>query len=494
MKRIFLFWIVIGLFCLFLACLSTNYDYDLFARLIVGQRFIEHGIFPFKDFLSYTPTHPWYDHEWGSGVIFYLILKYIKPIGFIIFEALILWGISFFVVKTIKLQKHHYPISLTFISIFILFVYRMSTGLVRCQLFSFFFFALFLYFCEKTRIKNSNIIWWLIPITIFWNNVHGGIVAGLGLVFMYFIGSILEKKNWKKYFAVLSISTPALIINPYGIKYLNFLFSATTMNRKFIVEWWPFFAARHVIYYLPMSLYALFGFVMSFTKKIDITKTIVLLVTIAEGLWHVKLLTLAVITVTALCYNDIFRLFVRFKKPLKHIENSLYLAIILLSIFIPLSSPTVPRATLDKFPLYEIEFLKINNIKGNVVTMFAHGSYVSYKLYPDNLIYMDGRYEEVYDNNILVVLHNFELLENHWDDIITKYPTDIFIINKSIDGYTALLDNPDWELIFEGKICGVFVKKDKVKFSYFEPEYNVDYYRKTMFRGYFEPKTRKKND
>ena len=35
--------------CLFLTCLSTNYDYDLFARLIVGERFIEEGIFPYHE-------------------------------------------------------------------------------------------------------------------------------------------------------------------------------------------------------------------------------------------------------------------------------------------------------------------------------------------------------------------------------------------------------------------------------------------------------------
>ena len=39
------------------------------------------------------------------------------------------------------------------------------------------------------------------------------------------------------------------------------------------------------------------------------------------------------------------------------------------------------------------------NIKGNIITPFALGSYTSYKLYPNNLIYIDGRYEEVYYDN-----------------------------------------------------------------------------------------------
>ena len=74
-KQTVLLYIAILLICLTFSCLTTNYDFDFFARIIVGERFVEQGILPFKDFLSYTPTHPWYDHEWGSGVVFYLILN-----------------------------------------------------------------------------------------------------------------------------------------------------------------------------------------------------------------------------------------------------------------------------------------------------------------------------------------------------------------------------------------------------------------------------------
>ena len=99
-KRNIFVYIILAIACLFLVCLSTNYDYDLFARLIVGERFIENGILPFKDFLSYTPTHPWYDHEWGSGVVFYLFLKYLGPVGLLILQAVLMFFTAFFLMKT----------------------------------------------------------------------------------------------------------------------------------------------------------------------------------------------------------------------------------------------------------------------------------------------------------------------------------------------------------------------------------------------------------
>ena len=48
--------------------------------------------------------------------------------------------------------------------------------------------------------------------------------------------------------------------------------------------------------------------------------------------------------------------------------------------------------------------------------------------------------------------------------------------------YEVLKNDPEWVHIFDGRKCGIFVKKGQEKFSYFEPEYNIDYYRNTMFK------------
>ncbi len=482
-KKYSFFLLVISLLCIFLSCLSINYDYDLFARLIVGEKFLEYNILPFKDFLSYTPTHNWYDHEWGSGVVFYFVLKYFGPFGIIFLQAILMFFTTFFVLKTQKLQRHSFPNSLIFTTIFLILFYKLNTELIRCQMFSFFFFSLFLYILEKTKINQKSNLIWLIPfLTIIWNNLHGGVVSGLGLVFMYLVGTILEKKVWKKYFLVLLISTPLLIINPYGYKYLNFLFSATTMQRKYITEWWPVWAKFHMNYYLPISIFVILGTILNFlNKKINITKTIVLITTLILGFIHVKLLSISLISVSALCYNEIFSLFTKLKPILKKLEKSLYLVILILSITIPLFSPTYPRVSSDKYPLTEVEFIKINNLNGNLLTSFGFGSYTSYKLYPNNLVYMDGRYEEVYNNEEFLNLKYFELVEENWDNVLKNYPTEILMINKTIPVYKFLKTSKEWQEIYTGVKCGIFIKKEKVKDSYIEPNKDLDYYKKTIF-------------
>ena len=71
-----LFFYTILFLLIFTLCAGANYyDFDLWARLIAGMGPIEAGHVLKEDFLSYTPVHTWWDHEWGSGVIFYLLLR-----------------------------------------------------------------------------------------------------------------------------------------------------------------------------------------------------------------------------------------------------------------------------------------------------------------------------------------------------------------------------------------------------------------------------------
>lgn len=473
-------YVLLMLFCLLLACMASDYDYDLFARLLVGENFIDKGIFNYQDYLSYTPTHIWYDHEWGSSLIFYFFFKHFGSFGFILIEAFTMFITSVFVIKTQRLQAHAYPVSLTFMALFLILYFHQNPNLVRCHMFSFMFFSIFLFLLEKTRRCNSNLIWLIPPIVVIWNNLHGGIVSGLGLIGIYLTGALISKKPWKKYLYVLLVSLPLLAINPYGFEYLNFLISANTKTRSYITEWWTVFATRHVIYYYPAFCLTVFtAIIVCLSRKKEITKTIALLTTAVLGIWHVKLLSLSIIVITALFYNDIMKLFN--KNIIRTLEKIAYVLILLAVCYIPFTKPNIPRVDPQKFPVMEVEFLKVNKIQGNVLTAFGLGSFVSYKLYPQNLIYMDGRYEEVYYDREFEKLMKYELAESGWDEILNEYPTDILMPDKTVPVYSFIQKNPDWTEIFEGPVCGVFVKRNAAKKNYIIPTNDLRYYQKTAF-------------
>ena len=58
--------------------------------------------------------------------------------------------------------------------------------------------------------------------------------------------------------------------------------------------------------------------------------------------------------------------------------------------------------------------------------------------------------------------------------------------------YAILQNEPDWTLLYDGRICGIFVKTKDLKNSYIEPEDKIDYYKKSMFSGIYFGKNLKR--
>lgn len=496
MKKALLFYIVLFLFILVTSGVVENFDYDLWARLIAGMGVIDGGHVLKTDFLSYTPVHTWWDHEWGSGVVFYFFLKCFGPYSLIILQAIMTFGIFFFVSKFLKLRQVENPYNIV---LYLLGFMAIATNIncpIRCHMFSFLLFVVFLYLLELVRVKNKNYLLYLIPlIVIFWNNVHGGVVSGLGLIFMYAIGEFLNGKNPLKYLITLLVASLALIINPWGFEYIKFLLMANTMHRHDIVEWWSIFSHYYLFKYklfkLLMVLVVLLetfdivrqiknSTLISWYKKVDKVKYIVLLSTLYLAISHVKLMPFFVIVSLCFVYEDVYKVSSNLNLP-KWKDKVIYSVIIFMSLFTYTTRDFSLPVGIDKYPVKEVEFVKINNLKGRILVNFGYGSFVSYKLYPDNLIFMDGRYEEVYYDYMVPLLKEFFLVLPNWKQIFTYFPPDVMIIENSYPVYEALKKQNDWQVVYEGDVFGVFLPKNVASKEFKLPSDDMNYYKKTLF-------------
>ena len=134
----------------------------------------------------------------------------------------------------------------------------------------------------------------------------------------------------------------------------------------------------------------------------------------------------------------------------------------------------------SQYPIFCVEFLKKNNIKGNIFTMFHTGSYVSYKLYPNNHIFMDGRYEEVYDNDLINQMGRVFLAEDY-QKFFEKYHCDILILDKSYPISEVIKKDKNWKMIFQDNHYLLLVKNNKYHNNFILPNDNLNYYDKTKF-------------
>jgi len=513
-KRIkpIVFYTILFLFILVVCLQSYNFDYDLWARLIVGQHVIQTGHVLKLDFLSYTPTHIWYDHEWLSGTIFYIILHIFGGTGLIVLQSILIFSTFFVITKIIKLRgvKTTTPYNFLFYFFSICSISYLLKLPIRCHLFSFLFFAIFLYILELSRRDISEfkihkfspagewgLVIYLPILMIFWNNLHGGCVSGIGLIALYALGEFLNKKPTKMYVYTLIATILVLPLNPWGFKYLGFLFSASTMSRPDIVEWWGIFCKYNIHKYIYLKIFGAMliltelGFaiksIISKNYNFDKTKFLVLSATLYVGIMHQKLVPLFVISAMAFLYDDFYTalntLTFNILNKIGVFKDSM--VYILISIYIignVLTHQITPQIQIAQYPYLSVEFLKTNKIKGNLLTNFGAGSYAAYKLYPDNKIFMDGRYEEVYYQNMIPLLKQFHLVKSNWDEILKKYPPDIMIIEKYYPIYNHLKYSDDWTLIFDKDTnFGIFIKSKYAKTHYKNPPLNIDYYKRTLF-------------
>ncbi|HNW25175.1 MAG TPA: hypothetical protein PLG15_03290 [Candidatus Gastranaerophilaceae bacterium] len=501
------FYLIFFLFILAYCTGAGGYDYDLWARLIAGMGFVQGGHVLKQDFLSYTPTHTWFDHEWGSGVIFYLVQHFFPTAGLIVLNAVLIFILFFIITKIVNLRGVKVTTAYNFIFYLFAFLAIAINVMepIRCQMFSFIFFALFIYILELAR-KGQNRPLWLLPfIMIIWNNLHGGCVSGIGLICLYILGEFLNKKMFKKYIFTLIPTILVLVINPWGFSYLNFLIDAVTMKRPDIMEWWGLFHKIHIhnflifkLFSLTMILTYLISSVKNFSyKNIDKTKFLILSVTLYQAIIHIKMIPFFVISATCFLYDDFYTLLdniIKFIKQKLKIpaeffgekfivkkEFAIYCFIIICSIATIHTNNLGIILKSDKFAYKEIEFLKINNIKGNLFLNFGQGSYAAYKLYPNIKIFMDGRYEEVYYNYMLPVMNEFYYSKVDNTKLMKKFPPDIMIIEKNYPVYKNLLKHKNWKLAYEGIFYGVFLNKKDLKKNYKLPSNDRKYYKKTLF-------------
>lgn len=477
-----LFFVTLLVWCFALAY-PINPDYDLFARLIVGKSVVENGIILKHDFYSYAPTHLWLDHEWGASVVIYWVSTLASFLNKSIlttlsaFKSLLTFGI--FAIATICVNVRRTKYSPFNILYFVLAVFASNivfASTVRCHMFSFLFFALFVSILELYRLHGKKWLLAILPIMmLLWENIHGGCLSGIGLILIYAVGEFFNKKNPLPYLMTLIVSLLALFVNPYGFEYVKFLFTAGTMNREWISEWaspfaTTFYAFKFKIYFIFMLLIGLFKSIENKfnLKNVDITKLLLLVLTGYLAIMHTKLLPFFVISSAIFMFDDVLSILNNFR-PLSFLldnKNKYVYAVVLLISLCALNSvnsiDNTNSVNQKYLPYNAVEFLATNSVKGNILVDMTYGSYVAYKLYPNNKIFMDGRYEEVYSPDLLLEMKDFFTMNGkNFDKILTKYPTDIILLQKNhTENLAKYLVQNKWRALFSDENFVVLVKPD----------------------------------
>jgi hypothetical protein len=403
---------------------SPPADPDLFARTAVGRLVEINGGVVHQDPFGYTPRLArWVDHEWLSGVVFYQVARLGGDWGLLLLNLGFMLGTVILVAAAQRQVHGGKDWSPPWLFLAMVPVLGVWISVVRSRVFTFAFLALLLLVLVRWREGRTRWLWVIPPAFLLWANMHGGFVAGLGLLGVSAAAVSLESpRRSVPLWGCLALSVAATLVNPYGIEYWDYILSAVTMDRPGIAEWGPLplgsIFGVHVLLYLgiflagsllsdrrpPPEAWAMVAvaFLATLSSR-RITNFFMVILAIygagaarafagavqarIPGYWEAGRRVMAVVFVAGIGLAA--------GKTLQHLA-------------------TFARSGLDfeAFPTQAVDWLQSQGSGGRLLVHFNHGSYALWRLYPEYRVSMDGRYEETYPQSTVDAVYR-ALLPDH---------------------------------------------------------------------------------
>ncbi len=474
--------VLLLVYCLRLLA-NTKADVDLWGYLAFGRLFWQTGAFPYQDIFTYVPTHPvWVYHEWLTGVIYYPLYTGLGPWSLQVLKFSVALATLGLVYLSARLQGADVWGALGGIFMISGFLITFYSP-VRAQVFTYFFFALTVYLLEKCRLRQAwGGLGWLVPVQVVWCNLHGGFLAGLGLMAIYGVGALISRQRSWPYFLALAAAGLATFLNPYGYDYWRYLAVAVTMPRPEISEWHSTFATLFNEYYQINSLFFLFMVYIALTllwltRFREVTPLLALAVTLIMGLRHFRhqaffLLLCGVFLAAPLsAYLPRWRLHPWWEKC-RQLDYRLPLAFYLLLLgfcvgqviyFRPWQLNTPPAADYPdlkvNYPVGALAYIRQHGLQGRLATEFPWGEYLLWELYPTCRVALDGRYETVYPEKVVRPFMDFIFARAGWQRFLEEYPPDMILISTKSELPQRLQEDGRWRQVYADAGSVLFVRQ-----------------------------------
>jgi tetratricopeptide (TPR) repeat protein len=509
-------------------CNSQIGDFDLWLHLKTGEIIIEQGFIPLRDVFSCVMTgQPWNNHEWLFQAIFYLFLSVGGYDGLFAAQAIIvaLTFLTLIFMTDIK-HRHYFTVFLLF-TLTLVYQTRLT---MRPDLFSLFFFTLYLYTLSIHLHKRIS-IWFLFVVQILWVNMHGFFIFGPLLVALSLVCELIKRYvplpwSWNKigrledkefeHLKVILIATfLACFVNPQTVKGALYpfavifqmagessLFFDHIQELKKPISWATLFSQRY-IHFKALILVSFYSFVIN-RKRIDISALALWLFFLVFSLQAIRNLVFFGITaylVTMLNFSE--RRFedilpVRFKRYDLKMITVFLLNIAMIFWILRFANIELGKISFDfeqytmrsnyggvdtrSFPWDATDFINKNKIEGNFFNDFNTGAFLIGRCSPRIKVFMDGRTELYGPRFFKEYSRILEGDQTAFTRAVKKYRlTGVFLGSAHNEIPEKILrhlhQDKDWVLVYVGHDAVVFLKdvaKNKKAIELFrKDEHNI---------------------
>jgi hypothetical protein len=477
--------------------LMRGADADLWGHLRYGRLFVEERGLPAADPFAWTSAgRQWSSHEYLSQVLLWLAYAAGGSAGLVVLKCLVGGAAMFFLYAAIRLGSEDARVWAP-----VLLVTSHVLGrwfLFRPQLFTFAFFAFFVWVLFRHLLGRRAPLWLLPAATTLWVNLHGGFLAGLGAV-----GLALLLRGVQRYNALvgqdsdpdkprqdrnpnlqaalwplgltLAACGAASLLNPLGWRLWPYLAAELScdVNRRFIEEWQPLSAAHG---WTAWTFLALLGLLLAAgllagNRPIAGLRSwqwllgcVPLAVMACRSVRHVPLCTLWVAPVLALLAGAAHeaRAGRRWWQWAGMTVTALAAVPALLTFRFIAADPAPAVSTAGPVlgahaPYGAAEFLREHGPAGRVYNPLWWGSYLTWELYPDVLVSADGRNVTLFSTDQVAENLTFYLSEDADPGTPLRGRPDFLLVPADAPVLPRLRGDARWVLVFDDGDAAIFV-------------------------------------
>jgi hypothetical protein len=198
-------------------------DADVGWHIRTGEYILDHHAVPHVDLYSFSkPGAPWYAWEWLTDLLYGGLHRAAGLKGIVLLAAILISLFALTLIRRMVSRGVHLFVALM---VALLAVGGSSMHfLARPHLLTLVLLSISVWMIEEDRKRPSSRIWWLVPITMVWTNLHGGFLALIVVLGLAVAGTAIEAwfgfaatiRDAVRYLKLTLACAAASLVNPYG--------------------------------------------------------------------------------------------------------------------------------------------------------------------------------------------------------------------------------------------------------------------------------------
>lgn len=481
---------VILFLTVFIISLFKIYESDAFWHLKAGEYIVKNLTIPSTDpFTLNGESKQWVNTYWLFEVISYLIYKLTGFSGLILLKATMSAGIFVIIFNAIILTGVSPSIAFTIIIPF-LAIFRERL-LIRPDIFSYLFIALYFYIFFLFKFHKINKLHLLPIIMLFWTNIHSGAFFGVILLLTFLAGELLAesymtlknnvslKNVFAQYKFLILYSVICFIvffISPANYHSIQYLLSQWNVREVVdISEFKPLTDAENRFLLLIISTLLIVN--LASFRRVPLSLLLAGIVFITPGIMTRRMSYYAfIVNIPAfLLFIDsvISKIkLIKIPKLIQIILCSFWSGFVLYMIFYSDPYHYFGFGVRNLyFPEGHVNFIKKYKLKVNLFNTLNIGGGIIFAGYPDAKAFVDTRIQ-VNENTLKEIKNSIEN-QFSFKSLLDKYNINALLVENNAGLITNQLVSPEeWSLVYWDDYSMLLLKKDN-EFNDFIKEHEI---------------------